>query len=100
MLSFPSKVPARHLLPFLAVALFFVQLGLALSDLPSIKLMQDIICRHHYGVTSDEELIEEMRHVEAVQQELNTISIGILISVIVASKLEQPENMKMSDSFV
>jgi hypothetical protein len=74
------------LLPFLGVFLFTVQLGLSLGDLPSIRLMQDIVCKRHYEITNDELLPEEECRGEEVQQELNTIVMGILISVTVSSK--------------
>lgn len=79
------KIPAKHLLPFLAATLFVIQLGLVLGDLPSIRLMQDIICKHHYNVDSAEMLPEEDCRIEPVQQELNIICMGILVSVTVAS---------------
>ncbi|CAM1500645.1 Fc.00g098070.m01.CDS01 [Cosmosporella sp. VM-42] len=87
MRSRSFTIPALFLLPFLAVTLFVIQLGLVLSDLPSAKLMQDIICKHYYNVTLDDLLPEEDCRIEPVQQELNTISMGILISVTVASAL-------------
>lgn len=86
MWSRSCKVPRSCLLPFLGVFLFIIQLGLSLGDLPSIRLMQDIVCKRHYGITNDELLLEEECRGEEVQQELNTIVMGILISVIVSSE--------------
>ncbi|KAI7760230.1 hypothetical protein LZL87_007523 [Fusarium oxysporum] len=43
MWSRPYTMPRDYLLPFLSVCLFVIQLGLSVSDLPSIKLMQDIV---------------------------------------------------------
>ncbi|KAF7563060.1 hypothetical protein G7046_g1071 [Stylonectria norvegica] len=80
-------VPARYLLPFLSVTLFVIQLGLSLGDLPSIKLMQDIICKLHYNVTSDPFLPEEECRIDPVQRELNLVTIGILVSVTISSAL-------------
>lgn len=73
-------VPVMYLLPFLFVALFTIHLGLSLADLPSLKLMQDIICKHHFSVTSDELLPEAGCRVEPVQRELNIVNVGMLIS--------------------
>ncbi|KAK7423618.1 hypothetical protein QQZ08_008972 [Neonectria magnoliae] len=72
-------VPREYLLPFLAAALFVIQLGLSLSELPSVRLMQDIVCKHHFNVTTDELLPEEKCRIEPVQQELNIVSMGILV---------------------
>ncbi|KAJ4142301.1 hypothetical protein NW754_009751 [Fusarium falciforme] len=49
--------------------------------------MQDIVCKRHYEITNDELLSEEECRGEDVQQELNTIVMGILISVTVSSAL-------------
>ncbi|KAI8672487.1 hypothetical protein NCS56_00711600 [Fusarium sp. Ph1] len=87
MLSRSCKVPRSCLLPFLGVFLFIIQLGLSLGDLPSIRLMQDIVCRRHYEFTNGGLLPEEECRGEEVQQELNTIVMGILISVTVPSAL-------------
>ncbi|KAH7149603.1 putative MFS transporter [Dactylonectria estremocensis] len=80
-------VPRGYLLPFLAITLFIVQLGLCLGDLPSLKLMQQIVYKSHYGATTDEPLPEEDCLVDAVQQELNCIIMGTLISVTVGGAL-------------
>ncbi|RSM02704.1 hypothetical protein CEP52_007827 [Fusarium oligoseptatum] len=82
----PCKVPRSCLLPFLGVFLFIIQFGLSLGDLPSIRLMQDIVCKRHYEITSHGLLPEEECRGEEVQQELNTIVMGILISVTVSGK--------------
>ncbi|RSL42086.1 hypothetical protein CEP53_012383 [Fusarium sp. AF-6] len=80
------KVPRSCLLPFLGVFLFIIQFGLSLGDLPSIRLMQDIVCKRHYEITDGGLLPEEECRGEEVQQELNTIVMGILISVAVSGK--------------
>ncbi|WAO89460.1 Hypothetical protein NCS54_00685300 [Fusarium falciforme] len=87
MWSRSCKVSRSCLLPFLGVFLFIIQLGLSLGDLPSIRLMQDIVCKRHYEITKDELLSEEECRGEDVQQELNTIVMGILISLTVSSAL-------------
>ncbi|KAL2687417.1 hypothetical protein Neosp_004978 [[Neocosmospora] mangrovei] len=81
------KIPRSCLLPFLGVFLFIIQFALSMGDLPSIRLMQDIVCKRHYGITNHELLPEEECRGEEVQQELNTIMMGILISVTVSSVL-------------
>ncbi|KAF4998479.1 hypothetical protein FDECE_11775 [Fusarium decemcellulare] len=87
MWSHRFTVPRSYLLPFLAASLFVIQLGLSLGDLPSIKLMQDIVCKHHYEISSDELLPEEKCRGEAVQQKLNTIAMGILVSLTISGAL-------------
>ncbi|KPM42043.1 hypothetical protein AK830_g4524 [Neonectria ditissima] len=79
-------VPRGYLLQFLAAALFVIQLGLSMSDLPSVRLMQDIVCKHHFNVTTGELLSEEQCRIEPVQQELNLISMGILVSATIGGK--------------
>ena len=79
------------LLLFLCCALFVVQLGLALPELPSTKLMQDIICKrvmHLGGVRGL--LPEDECHGEDVQRELNMVGVGVSISLTVAGKPHFP----------
>ncbi|KID99924.1 Major facilitator superfamily domain, general substrate transporter, partial [Metarhizium majus ARSEF 297] len=80
-------IPVAYLLPFLCVTLFVTQLGLSLSDLPSLKLMQDIACKKHYGLVTEELLPEEKCRDAAVQRILNRINIGISVSVTIGSAL-------------
>ncbi|KAH7148841.1 hypothetical protein EDB81DRAFT_476966 [Dactylonectria macrodidyma] len=80
-------VPRGFLLQFVAATLFIVQLGLSLGDLPFLKLMQQIVCNNHYGAKTDEPLPKEDCLVSAVQQELNHITMRILISVTVGGAL-------------
>lgn len=73
-------------LPFhLFVALFTIQLGSSLSDLPSVKLMQDIVCKHFRGDFSDTMLPEEKCRANEVQRELNIVNMGISISMTLGS---------------
>lgn len=78
-------VPHSLLLPFLCATLFTIQLGLSLSDLPSVRLMQDIVCKRFRGVDGDGLLPEEQCRGEGVQKTLNTLSMGIAIAVTVGS---------------
>lgn len=93
MRSHSLKTPAKYLLPFLAAALFVIQLGLVLDDLPSIKLMQDIVCKYNYNVEASGMLSEENCHAGPVQQELNVIYLGILVSITVSSKSPYPPGL-------
>lgn len=70
--------------PFLSVCLFVIQLGLSVSDLPSIKLMQDIVCKHVHRIDSPELLPEEKCRDEPVQQRLNFIMMGMQISATIS----------------
>ncbi|EWZ89905.1 hypothetical protein FOWG_07757 [Fusarium oxysporum f. sp. lycopersici MN25] len=80
-------MPRDYLLPLLSVCLFVIQLGLSVSDLPSIKLMQDIVCRHVHRIDSPELLPEEKCRDEPVQQRLNFIMMGMQISATISATL-------------
>ncbi|KAL6859686.1 major facilitator superfamily domain-containing protein [Trichoderma novae-zelandiae] len=80
-------VPTQWLLPLLVVNLFVINLGLSISDYPSMKLWQDIICKHHLGLTSGELLPERECHDRAVQRELNVVDIGSSVSATLGSAL-------------
>ncbi|KAL6908326.1 major facilitator superfamily domain-containing protein [Trichoderma evansii] len=73
-------VPVQWLIPLLVVNLFIISLGLSISNYPSTKLLQDIICKHHLGLTFDELLPESQCHDRAIQRELNIVEIGGAIS--------------------
>lgn len=79
------SIPTRYLLPFFFVTLFITQLGLSLSDLPSVKLMQDIACKKIHGILSDELLPEEECRDPEVQRVLNRVDMGISVSVTIGS---------------
>lgn len=78
-------VPTTWLLPLLVVNLFVINLGLSISDYPSTKLWQDIICKHYLGLTSSELLPERECHDRAVQRELNIVDIGSSVSSTIGS---------------
>ncbi|KAL6896091.1 major facilitator superfamily domain-containing protein [Trichoderma longibrachiatum] len=80
-------VPTTWLLPLLVVNLFVINLGLSISDYPSTKLWQDIICKHYLGLTSSELLPERECHDRAVQRELNIVDIGSSVSSTIGSAL-------------
>lgn len=77
-------VPVQWLIPLLVVNLFIINLGLSIAGYPATKLMQDIICKHHLGLTFDDLLPESQCHDRAVQRELNIVEIGIAISSTIA----------------
>ncbi|KAK7589258.1 hypothetical protein V3481_008247 [Fusarium oxysporum f. sp. vasinfectum] len=83
----PYTMPRDYLLPFLSVCLFVIQLGLSVSDLPSIKLMQDIVCKHVHRIDSPELLPEEKCRDEPVQQRLNFSMMGMQISATISATL-------------
>ncbi|KAG4264424.1 hypothetical protein FPRO03_08679 [Fusarium proliferatum] len=87
MWSRPYAMPRDYLLPFLSASLFVIQLGLSVSDLPSIKLMQDIVCEHVHRVDSPELLPEEKCRDEPVQQRLNFIMMRRQISATISATL-------------
>lgn len=78
-------VPTTWLLPLLVVNLFVINLGLSISDYPYMKLWQDIICKHHLGLSSDELLPELECHDRAVQRELNIVDVGSSVSSTIGS---------------
>ncbi|PTD03322.1 hypothetical protein FCULG_00009667 [Fusarium culmorum] len=87
MRSRPFTVPRAVLLPFLSACLFTIQLGLSISDLPPIKLMQDIVCRQVHQVDSPELLPEESCRDEPVQYRLNFIVTGMQIAGTISAAL-------------
>ncbi|CAH0059176.1 unnamed protein product [Clonostachys solani] len=80
-------VGRRFLLPFLCLVLFVTQLGLSLSNLPSLRLMQDVICKKQLGIASYSLLPEGDCHADGIQQELNLATTGSLISTTVGGAL-------------
>ncbi|KAL7927837.1 major facilitator superfamily domain-containing protein [Trichoderma austrokoningii] len=87
-------LPVQWLLPLLVVNLFIINLGLSISDYPSTKLMQDIICKHHLGLTFDRLLPESQCHDRAVQRELNIVEIGgAVFGTITAALVSLPLGM-------
>jgi hypothetical protein len=77
-------LPIQGLIPLLVVNLFIINLGLSIASYPATKLMQDIICKHHLGLTFDDLLPESQCHDRAVQRELNIVAIGAAVSATIA----------------
>ncbi|KAI6752629.1 hypothetical protein HG530_013381 [Fusarium avenaceum] len=87
MWSRPFTISRGYLLPFLSLCLLIIQLGLSISDLPSIKLIQDIICKDVHRVNNPALFPEEDCRDEAVQHRLNYIIMGIQISATISATL-------------
>ena len=83
-------VPVQWLIPLLVANLFVINLGLSISGYPSMKLWQDIICKRHLGLSSDELLPESECHNPVVQRELNIVDIGQSVSVTLGSTFYKP----------
>ncbi|KAI1056695.1 hypothetical protein LB507_002650 [Fusarium sp. FIESC RH6] len=80
MWSRPFTIPRGYLLPFLSLCLFVIQLGLSISDFPSIKLMQDIVCKQVHRIENPALLPEESCRDEKVQARLNFIIIWMQVA--------------------
>ncbi|KAG5656289.1 hypothetical protein KAF25_004565 [Fusarium avenaceum] len=87
MWSRPFTISRDYLLPFLSLCLLIIQLGLSISDLPSIRLIQDIICKDVHRVDNSAPLPEEDCRDEAVQHRLNYIIMGMQISATISATL-------------
>jgi len=84
---------------FLAAIVFVVQLGNSLSDVPSTRLLEDIICRDFYGDYARSGLIDEAKcQMQEVQGELNIVSTGLNISGFIpgACGAAPPKNKSLS----
>lgn len=69
----------RFVVTVLAVLVFVVQFGASLSDVPSVRLLQEIICRKHYGLAPDSPVEEGKCRTDGIQGQLNVIYTGALI---------------------
>ncbi|KAK2615413.1 hypothetical protein N8I77_002169 [Diaporthe amygdali] len=69
----------RFVVAVLALLVFITQFGASLSDVPSVRLLQEIICRKSYGLAPDSLVAEEKCRVDSVQSQLNVLSTGGLI---------------------
>lgn len=70
----------RFIVAVLAVLVFITQFGASLSDVPSVRLLQEIICRKHYGLAPDSSVDEEKCRTDWIQGQLNVLSTGALVS--------------------
>lgn len=64
---------------FLAIVVFLVQLGSSIADVPSTRLLEEIICQLFYGDRNDDMIAEGKCAINAVQGELNIITTVALI---------------------
>lgn len=69
----------RFVVAVLAVLVFIVQFGASLSDVPSVRLLQEIICRNYYGLAPDSPVEEGKCRTDGIQGQLNVIYTGALI---------------------
>ncbi|KAI3395476.1 hypothetical protein diail_1262 [Diaporthe ilicicola] len=74
-----KKRSPRFVVAVLAILVFITQLGASLSDVPSVRLLQEVLCRKHYGLSPDALVVEEKCRLASVQGRLNVISTGGLI---------------------
>lgn len=68
-----------YIVTLLALVAFVVQLGGSISDVPSTRLLEGLICNEYYRISSGNLLPETHCGVNAVQGELNVITTGTLI---------------------
>lgn len=69
----------RLIVAVLGILVFITQFGASLSDVPSVRLLQEIICRRNLGLAHDSPVEEEKCRTDRVQGELNVISTGALV---------------------
>ena len=82
------RLSRQFILPVLLLAIFCIQYGLSLSDLPTTKILQDIICLGSGAVTDTLKpgfVPESLCHDELVQTRLSLVSIGLAVSQTVGS---------------
>lgn len=86
-----KKKSPLHIVAWLAVVVFLVQLGASLSDVPSTRLLEDILCHKYHHNASSALIPEGQCTMDAVQGELNVISTGALIMGYLPGKLYVPD---------
>lgn len=69
----------RFVVAVLAVLVFITQFGASLSDVPSVRLLQEIICRKEHGLAPDSSVEENQCRTNEIQGQLNVITTGALI---------------------
>ncbi|KUI61057.1 hypothetical protein VP1G_08216 [Cytospora mali] len=75
----PKPESPLYIVICLAILVFIVQLGASLSDVPSVQILEDIICYKFYEGIPTAKYIKENCLVGPVQSELNIISMGSLL---------------------
>lgn len=71
----------------LAAIVFVIQFGNSLGDVPSLRLLEDIICRDSYAKYSRGLMDETLCQTAAVQWELNTVATGLTIAGFIPGRL-------------
>lgn len=76
----PCLHSSREIIITLAVVVFVIQFGNAVSNVPSTHLLEDIICRQYYHNSSSAMIPENLCSLEPIQSELNIVTTGQLVS--------------------
>lgn len=74
-----KRLSPRATVAVLAVLVFITQFGASLSDVPSVRLLQEVICRREYGLAPGSSVQEDKCRTDGIQGQLNVISTGALI---------------------
>lgn len=74
-----KKRSPQLIVAVLGLLVFITQFGASLSDIPSVRLLQEIICRRDLGLAHESPVEEEKCHTDRVQGQLNVISTGALV---------------------
>lgn len=74
-----KRRPPLYTVVLLALIVFLVHIGASLPDVPSTRLLEDILCHKYHHDTSSALVPEDQCTMDAVQGELNVISTGSLI---------------------
>lgn len=69
----------RFIVAALGFLVFIAQFGASLSDVPTVRLLQEIICRRELGLAPDSPVQEGKCRTDLVQGQLNVISTGGLV---------------------
>ncbi|POS80555.1 hypothetical protein DHEL01_v201056 [Diaporthe helianthi] len=69
----------RFIAAVLGILVFIAQFGASLSDVPSVRLLQEIICRRELGLAPNSPVEDGKCRTDVVQGQLNVISMGGLI---------------------
>lgn len=75
----PKMQSSLYIVAWLAVIVFLIQLGASLSDVPSTRLLEDIVCHKYYHNNSNTLIPENQCTLDTVQGELNVVLTGALI---------------------
>lgn len=82
-----KKKSTLYIAAWLAVILFLIQLGGSLTDVPSTRLLEDLLCHEYYHDTTRGLLHEDKCLIDAVQSELNILATGVLLTTYLPGEL-------------